>query len=309
MTVRQHTLAGRVRCTGVGLHSGDRVAMALGPAPPDTGIVFRRTDRSARANAEVRAVSANVRSTVMCTTIGNDAGITVSTIEHLMAAFMGAGIDNVLVELDAPEVPIMDGSAAPFVFMIKDAGIAAQDAPRRAIQLLRRIEVGDNHRRAVLRPADRFAVRFAIAFDNPAVASQTCAFTSVNGGFERDIARARTFGFAEQVSDLRARGLVRGGSLDNAVVVRDGKVLNEGGLRYKDEFVRHKVLDAMGDLYLIGAPLLAEFEGVCSGHGLHHQLVSAVLADKTAWRHTETEASGRDETDGVLRFAAAGATA
>lgn len=282
--------------------------MVLGPAPPDTGIVFRRTDRLACANAEVRAVSANVRSTVMCTMIGNGDSVTVSTIEHLMAAFMGAGIDNALVELDGPEVPIMDGSAAPFMFMIKDAGSVAQDVPRRSLQLLRRIEVGDGRRRAILRPADRFTVSFAIEFDNPAVARQTCVFTPVSDGFEREIAPARTFGFAEEVSDLRVRGLARGGSLDNAVVVRDGEVLNEGGLRYEDEFVRHKVLDAMGDLYLLGAPPLAHFEGVWSGHSLHHQLVSAVLADKSVWRYAETRLPERGEAEDAP-LVAAGATA
>ena len=206
-----------------------------------------------------------------------------------MAALLGCGVDNAIVELDAPEVPIMDGSASPFVFLIEQAGLARQEVPRRAIRVLRRIEVVDGDRSAILTPADSFGVSFAIDFESPAVAHQRCVFSPLDGAFKTEICRARTFGFADQVASLRARGLIRGGSLENAVVVSDGRVLNEEGLRFGDEFVRHKVLDSMGDLYLAGAPLLAHFEGVRSGHRLHHRLVSTLLADQSAWRYVELD--------------------
>lgn len=271
--------------------------MTLCPAPPNTGIVFIRTDRPSRENRQIHATNANVHSTQLCTTIGNNEGLTVSTIEHLMAAFVGAGIDNAFAEVDAPEVPIMDGSAAPFVFLIREAGVVEQGEARRSLQLLRRVEVGDSQRYAVLRPATHLSISFAIAFDDPAIGNQRCVFSDAMGSFESEIAPARTFGFADEVNDLRSRGLALGGSLDNAVVVGDGKILNEGGLRYKDEFVRHKVLDVMGDLYLLGVPLLAHFEGVCTGHNLHHFLVSAVLSDRMAWRLTGTDLIKNGECD------------
>lgn len=265
--------------------------MTLNPAEPDSGIVFQRTDvvNGSGEAARVAAGNRNVRESPMCTTIGNQAGVTVATIEHLMAAFLGCEVDNAVIELDAAEVPIMDGSASAFVFLIEQAGLARQEAPRRAIRLLRRIEVADGDRRAILTPSDSFGVSFAIDFESPAVAHQRCVFSPLDGAFKTEICRARTFGFVEQVETLRARGLIRGGSLDNAVVVSGDRVLNEDGLRFSDEFVRHKVLDSMGDLYLAGAPLLAHFEGVCSGHRLHHRLVRALLADQSAWHYVELD--------------------
>ena len=265
--------------------------MTLNPAEPDSGIVFQRTDlvNGSGEAARVSASNRNVRESAMCTTIGNQAGTTVATIEHLMAAFFGCEVDNAVIELDAAEVPIMDGSASPFVFLIEQAGLARQGAPRRAIRLLRRIEVADGDSHAILTPADSFGVSFDIDFESPAVARQRCVFSPLDGAFKAEICRARTFGFAEQVETLRARGLIRGGSLENAVVVSGDRVLNEDGLRFDDEFARHKVLDSMGDLYLAGAPLLAHFEGVCSGHRLNHRLVRALLADPSAWHYVELD--------------------
>ena len=281
---QQHTLKNSIGCTGIGLHSGVKVNMTLHPAACDTGIVFHRTDLP--ADGGVAARWDRVTDTTLCTTIGDGAGIKVATIEHLMAALAGCGIDNVVVELDGPEVPIMDGSSAPFVFLLDCAGRADQEAPRRAIRVLKPVSIVEPDRSATLLPSDGFSVAFEIDFDSAAISDTWGFYDLHNGGFRRNICRARTFGFERDVDRLVELGFARGGSLDNAVVVgRDDEILNEGGLRYGDEFVRHKILDTVGDLYLAGAPLLAHFEGYRSGHQLNNKLLQALFADPSAWEY------------------------
>ncbi|MDP6173560.1 MAG: UDP-3-O-acyl-N-acetylglucosamine deacetylase [Rhodospirillales bacterium] len=282
---KQKTLVRPVNCAGIALHSGATVSITLAPGEKDEGILFRRTDVS-RDKCEIRARWDKVVATTMCTTLGNDQGVTIRTVEHLMAALYGCGVDNAVIEVDGPEMPIMDGSAQPFVFLIECAGTVEQDAPLRAIEVLKPVRIKDGGAVAELRPAERPSFTFEIDFDSRAVARQDISVTMINGTFKKEIARARTFGFAEDVEKLRAAGLARGGSLDNAVVVSGDEILNEDGLRYEDEFVRHKVLDAVGDLYLAGAPILGEFQAVCSGHGINNQLVRALFADPDAWRLT-----------------------
>jgi len=282
-TVRQRTLKNGITCSGTGLHSGAKVRMALRPAEADSGVVFRRTDPAGRG-AEILARWDNVIDTRMNTMIGDGSGAVVGTIEHLMSALAGANIDNCVIELDGPEVPVMDGSAAPFVFLIDCAGVRELDAPRRAIEILRTVSVGDHEKSAVLTPGKGFSVSFEIDFDNAVVGRQEFFVDLANGAYARDIARARTFGFEQEVEALRAAGLGRGGSLDNAVVVSGEGILNEDGLRYENEFVRHKVLDSIGDLYLAGGPILGHFHGYRSGHALNNELLRAVFADDAAWR-------------------------
>ncbi|NIQ96100.1 MAG: UDP-3-O-[3-hydroxymyristoyl] N-acetylglucosamine deacetylase, partial [Desulfuromonadales bacterium] len=219
----------------------------------------------------------------LCSTIANDKGIEVKTIEHLMAAFSGLGIDNALVEINGPEVPIMDGSAAPFVFLIECAGVVEQSEPRRAIKIVEPVSVTEDHREAELLPGAGFSISFDIAFSSPLVASQDHYVEFVNGTFKSEIANARTFGFEHEVAALRANGLLRGGSLDNAVVVSGEKVLNDSGLRYGNEFVRHKILDSVGDLYLAGAPIIGHFRGSRSGHAMNHSLLEALFAQPETW--------------------------
>jgi UDP-3-O-[3-hydroxymyristoyl] N-acetylglucosamine deacetylase len=281
-TAAQKTLKTAIHCRGVGLHSGVKTAMKLCPAAPDSGIVFRRVD-AAGAGAEIRAHWKNAIDSALCTTLTNGEGITVSTVEHLMAALSGARIDNAVVELDGPEVPIMDGSAAPFVFLVECAGIVEQDAPRRAIKVLKTVSVGDGSKSASLLPDHGFSMSFEIDFATRAIDRQDISLVVDPASFKSEISRARTFGFLQEVDRMRAAGLARGGSLDNAVVVSGDKVLNEGGLRYADEFVRHKILDAVGDLALAGAPLIGHFRGLRSGHALNRQLLAALFADADAW--------------------------
>lgn len=255
--------------------------MTLHPAMPGAGLAFRRADLG---GATIPMRWDHVVDTRMATTVGGSNGVSVGTVEHLMAALAGCEIDNALIELDGPEVPVMDGSAAPFVALIDQAGIVRQAAPRRAIEVLKPIEVRDAHRSLSIEPHPLLEVSFEIDFDSPAIARQAYGARIVNGTFRSDIAAARTFGFAEDVEALRRAGLALGGSLDNAIVIRGGHVLNEGGLRFNDEFVRHKILDCIGDLYLAGGPILGRVHGVCSGHTLHHLLLQAVFADSSAWR-------------------------
>jgi UDP-3-O-[3-hydroxymyristoyl] N-acetylglucosamine deacetylase len=280
--IRQRTLNSSIGCTGIGLHSGLRLSMTLYPAEPDTGIVFHRTDPKA-GGAEIPALWNHVVDTRMCTTLGTESGVTIGTIEHLMAAFAGCGIDNAVVELNGPEVPIMDGSAHPFVFLIECAGVREQNALRRVLRVRKPIELEEGERFATLLPAEGFSVSFDIDFASPAIARQSIEIDLADGTFKKEVARARTFGFMHEVEQLRAHGLALGGSLDNAVVVSGDKVLNEGGLRYDDEFVRHKVLDAVGDLYLAGAPIAGRFHGACSGHGTNNRLLRKMFADRSAW--------------------------
>lgn len=296
MMTFQKTLRNSISCTGVGVHSGNVVNMTLRPAEAGTGIVFRRTDVDA-AIADVPARYDTVTELVMCTTIANEAGVKVATIEHLMAAFSGSGIDNALVELDGPEVPVMDGSSAPFIFLIECADVIDQAKPRQFIKVLKEISVTDGDAEAVLSPGDNISVSFEIAFDNKRIGHQSCSFNLRNGTFKNEISRARTFGFLGELEQLKSMGLAKGGSLDNAVVLSGEDVLNEEGLRYQDEFVRHKALDAIGDLYLAGAPIIGQFQGVRSGHSLNNKLLHAFLSDKDAWCLT-TEAPVRSSNVG-----------
>jgi UDP-3-O-[3-hydroxymyristoyl] N-acetylglucosamine deacetylase len=287
--------------------------MTLLPAAPDTGILFRRTDL-AGGGAEIAASWRNVVDTRLCTTLGLAAvgkadAVKVATVEHLLAAIAGCHIDNLVIELNGAEVPVMDGSAAPFVFLIDCAGTVAQaDAPKRAIRVLKHVSVGDHRVAASLAPSSGFSVSFEIDFEAPAIARQEYFVSLENGAFKSEIARARTFGLAEEVDRLRAAGLALGGSLDNAVVVDGERVINPDGLRYDDEFVRHKVLDAVGDLALAGAPILGHFHGFRSGHDVHNKLLRALFADASAWRMVPVEAHDADaEPRAIQRRLAASA--
>ncbi|MGF1611327.1 MAG: UDP-3-O-acyl-N-acetylglucosamine deacetylase [Kiloniellales bacterium] len=288
--VRQRTLKNSIHCSGIGVHSGKKVAMTLHPAPADSGIVFRRNDLS--SGSEIKAEWHNAIETPLCTTVVNAEGVRCSTVEHLMSAFLGCGIDNAVVELDAVEVPIMDGSAAPFVFLIDCAGSVEQDSPRRALRILKEVTVIDGERSASLAPDDGFSVHFDIDFDSSVVARQSWGGRLCDGVYKREIARARTFGFLHEVDRLRAMGLARGGSLDNAIVIDGDKIMNEGGLRYPDEFVRHKVLDSIGDLFLAGGPILGRFHGIRAGHALTLRLLNAVMSDQDAWEWVDLTGAG-----------------
>jgi len=254
----------------------------LYPAPPDSGVVFCRLD----AGAEIRASWTNTAESALSTVLSNGEGIQIGTVEHLMAALAGCRIDNVRVELDGPEVPIMDGSAAPFVQMIERVGIVRQDVVRRAFKVLKPVQVSENGASAALLPEHGFSMSFEIDFDNPLIRRQDIALAFEPGTFETELAPARTFGLLDDVPRLKAAGLARGGSLDNAVVISGSRVLNAGGLRFSDEFVRHKMVDALGDLYLAGGPIIGHFRGVRSGHALTRQLLAALFADRDAWCST-----------------------
>jgi UDP-3-O-[3-hydroxymyristoyl] N-acetylglucosamine deacetylase len=279
---RQKTLKSSIHCSGIGLHSGDKISMALHPADTDTGIVFRRTDVRGRS-ADVAAHFTNVTDTRLCTALSNDDGVGVATVEHLMAALAGCEIDNAEIEVSGPEVPVMDGSAEPFVFLIECAGVVEQSAPRRAIRILKPVVAHIGDAVAKLMPADDFSIKLAIDFDNPAIGEQTIETGIAPDVFKSEISRARTFGFLEDVEALRKAGLTLGGSLENAVVVSGDRILNDGGLRYRDEFVRHKALDCIGDLYLAGGPILGCYLGHKVGHSVNNRLLRAVFDDADAW--------------------------
>ena len=278
----QTTLSRSIDCAGVALHSGKKVSLSLKPAGPNMGIIFRRSDLPGLP--EIKANWKNVVDTRMCTTLGNSKGVTISTVEHLMAALSGCHVDNAVVEVSGSEVPVMDGSAQPFVSLIECAGVKQLDASRRVIEVLRPVKVESEGRVAELLPSNSFSVGFQIEFDDCAIPRQELFITLVNGTFKKEIARARTFGFVNDVEALRASGLALGGSLENAVVVDGDKVLNDGGLRYEDEFVRHKVLDAVGDLYLSGAPIRGHYRGVRAGHHMTNELLKALFAEPASWR-------------------------
>jgi UDP-3-O-[3-hydroxymyristoyl] N-acetylglucosamine deacetylase len=281
----QHTVAGPVIFAGVGVHTGAHVRVAVRPAAADAGITFVRTDIKDRDNA-IRVSAEAVGQTRLGTVIGNAAGVTVSTIEHLMAALCALGVDNATVELDGPEVPILDGSSELFIQVLDRAGRRRQEAPRRFIEVVEPVEVVDGDKRAVLLPADSFEVAFEIVFDAAPIGRQRVELEVTEESFREELANCRTFGFLKDVEALRAAGLARGASMENAVVLDGDRVLNPEGLRRPDEFVRHKALDAIGDLYVAGAPLLARFEGLYAGHGLNNQLVRALMANPGAWRFT-----------------------
>lgn len=280
--IKQRTLKNTIRATGVGLHSGKKVYLTLKPAPIDTGIIFRRMDLEPAV--EINALAENVGETTMSTTLvnGNDK---VDTVEHLLSAMAGLGIDNAYVEISAPEVPIMDGSAGPFVFLIQSAGIEEQEAPKQFIRILREISVSDGEKKATFLPFDGFKVSFEIDFNHPVFANrtQTASVDFSSTSFVKEVSRARTFGFMRDIEYLRANNLALGGSVDNAIVVDEDSVLNEDGLRYEDEFVKHKILDAIGDLYLLGKSLIGEFRGYKSGHALNNQLIRSLLKQRDAW--------------------------
>ncbi|MDT8896343.1 UDP-3-O-acyl-N-acetylglucosamine deacetylase [Halomonas sp. I1] len=280
--IRQRTLKNVIRATGVGLHSGKKVYLTLRPAPVDTGIVFVRTDLEPEVQIPARAE--NVTDTTLCTALSQD-GVKVATVEHLMSALAGLGIDNAYVDVSAPEVPIMDGSAGPFVFLIQSAGIAEQEAPKQFIRIKREVVVREGDKEAIFLPHQGFKVSFAIDFDHPVFEEQkqTAAVDFSTTSFVKEVSRARTFGFMRDLEHLRSNNLALGGSLDNAIVVDDYRIVNEGGLRYDDEFVKHKVLDAIGDLYQLGHSLIGEFRGVKSGHALNNQLCRALIANPQAW--------------------------
>lgn len=280
--IRQRTLKNVIRATGVGLHTGEKVYLTLRPAAPDTGIVFRRVDQT--PPVEITATPNNVGDTQLSTTLVGG-GCRISTVEHLLSAFAGLGIDNAYVDLSAPEVPIMDGSAGPFVFLIQSAGIEEQNAHKRFIRIKRVVVVEEGDKWARFDPFEGFKVGFTIEFDHPVFKSrsQRAEIDFSTTSFLKEVSRARTFGFMREIESLRDRNLALGGSLDNAVVVDDYRILNEDGLRYDDEFVKHKILDAIGDLYLLGHSLIGSFHGFKSGHELNNRLLRALVADKTAW--------------------------
>jgi UDP-3-O-[3-hydroxymyristoyl] N-acetylglucosamine deacetylase len=280
--IAQRTLKSVVRATGVGLHTGDKVAMTLRPAAPGSGIVFRRVDLD--QPVDVRGIATNVTDTRLSTCLEEN-GARVATVEHLMSAFAGLGVDNAYVDLSAAEVPIMDGSAGTFVFLIRQAGIVDQAAPRRYVRVKRALEITEGDKRVRLEPHDGFRMAFSIEFDHPVFDGATSRVELDFGkvSFVRELSRARTFGFMQDVEKLRAAGLGRGASLDNAIVIDDFRVLNSEGLRFDNEFVRHKALDAVGDLYLLGHPLIGAFSGHKSGHAMNNQLLRALLADASAW--------------------------
>lgn len=288
---QQTTLAAPARLSGVGIHGGLRVNLAILPAPADSGIIFVRTDIAADIQS-IPALADRVCDTRLATVIGNDAGTTVSTVEHLMAAFAGLGIDNARVELDGPEMPILDGSAAGFAAAIDAAGRATLDAPRRSIEILERIDVDGPGKRAALVPAPRFELSVEIVFDAPAIGRQQLDLAVDPASFRAEIAPARTFGFIAEVEQLRAMGLGRGASLENTIVVDGDRVLNPETMHRPDDFVRHKALDALGDLALAGHPILGRYEASCSGHALNNQLVRALLANPQAWRMTTAAPAG-----------------
>ena len=282
----QRTLKSLTKAVGVGLHSGQRVELTLRPAAPDTGIVFRRVDLP--QPVEIRISAQAVTDTRLASTISNGSA-KVFTVEHLMSACAGLGLDNLYIDITAEEVPILDGSASSFVFLLQSAGIALQNVPKRFVRLLKTVEVregeGPGTKWARLSPYEGYKLSFEIDFDHPAVDStgQRVEFDMSNGSYTRDIARARTFGFTKDVEMMRANGLAMGGGLDNAIVMDDYKVLNSDGLRYNDEFVKHKILDAMGDLHLLGKPLLAAYSAFRSGHALNNKLLRELLAHKDAY--------------------------
>ncbi|MCW8900647.1 MAG: UDP-3-O-acyl-N-acetylglucosamine deacetylase [Gammaproteobacteria bacterium] len=296
--IRQRTLKNVIRATGVGLHTGEKVYLTLRPAAPDSGIIFRRVDLD--EPVEIPATPENVGDTTLSTTLIKD-GVRISTVEHLLSAMAGLGIDNAYVDLNAAEVPIMDGSAGPFVFLIQSAGIEEQNAPKRFIRIKKQVRVEDGDKWVNFEPFDGFKVAFTIDFDHPAFkeGSQIAEVDFSTTSFVREVSRARTFGFMNQIEQLRANNLALGGSLDNAVVVDDYRVLNEDGLRYVDEFVKHKILDSIGDLYLLGHSLIGAFCGHKSGHALNNELLRALLAQEDAWEEVTFE----DESTAPISFA------
>jgi UDP-3-O-[3-hydroxymyristoyl] N-acetylglucosamine deacetylase len=280
--IRQRTLKNVIRATGIGLHTGEKVYLTVRPAPVDTGIIFRRVDLD--PVVEIPAAAENVGETTLSSTLVKD-DVKVGTVEHFLSAMAGLGIDNAYVELSAPEVPIMDGSAGPFVFLLQSAGIQEQDALKKFIRIRKPVKVEDGDKSATFLPFEGFKVSFEIEFDHPVFRgrTQTASIDFSSTSFVKEVARARTFGFMRDIEYLRSQNLALGGSVNNAIVVDEFRILNEDGLRYEDEFVKHKMLDAIGDLYLLGFSLIGEFVGHKSGHALNNQLLRQLMADRDAW--------------------------
>ena len=293
----QRTLKQKINFQGIGLHSGKIVKMSIYPAVADHGIVFVRSDITDKNNV-IPAKYDHVVDTKLCTVIGNEAGAIVGTIEHLMAAFAGCGIDNVLVEIDSPEVPVMDGSSSAFVEAIDEAGLEIQEKPRRAIRILKEVSIEKDGKRASLRPGNLPTFIGEIDFDHPSIGKQRYEVTLLNGNFRHDIAKARTFGFKHEVEMLRQMGLAQGGSLDNAIVLDETKILNKGGLRFENEFIRHKVLDAIGDIALAGGPIIGTYEGEKLGHELTNLLLHELFKDDRAWAYEDSYIDG--DSDATL---------
>ena len=286
MDYRQRTVRDDVSCTGIGLHSGEKVRLTIKPAPPDTGIKFIRKDSS--HNRTIKAHFDNVVDTHLSTTIGCN-GTRVSTIEHLMAAFFGLGIDNARVEIDGPEVPVMDGSAAPFVFLLKSIGIKEQKKPKSFIILKKTLRVQDGNKSISIYPSKELKISYTIDFNHPLLKNQKYELHFSGKDFITEISRARTFGFLNDVQALREAGLGLGGSLDNAIIIDDFRILNEDGLRYKDEFVRHKILDFLGDIAILGAPIIGHFVVERSGHSLNQAILKKLIANKKYWERLVLE--------------------
>lgn len=280
--IRQRTLKNVIRATGVGLHTGQKIRLTLSPADPDHGIVFRRVDLNPIVTIDAQAT--NVGDTTLSTSLGSGDS-RVSTVEHLLSAMAGLGIDNAIIDVDGPEIPIMDGSAGPFVFLLQSAGIVDQDAPKKFIRVTREVKVEDGDKFASFTPFDGFKVAFSIDFDHPVFKDKSLNaeidFSSTS--YVKEVSRARTFGFVHEFEYMRSKGLARGASVNNAIAVDDFRILNEDGLRYEDEFVKHKILDAIGDLYLLGNSLIGEFTAHKSGHGLNNQLLRKLIVEKDAW--------------------------
>lgn len=284
VSAQQNTVLDVISLTGVGLHSGADIHLSIKPAETDTGIVFIRSDITKHNNV-IPAKWDHVVDTKLCTVIANEEGASVGTIEHIMSALCGLGIDNAVIELDGAEVPVLDGSALPFIKAIEEVGVQSQDAKRKVIRVLKDVSVEKDGKRVTLSPSDIPTYMGEIDFDHPEIGTQHYSLQLLNGNFKHQIADARTFGFLSEVSYLRSIGLAQGGSLENAIVLDDDKVLNEDGLRYKDEFIRHKILDAIGDLYLAGAAIQGQYEGSKAGHEMNNAILHALFADESAWEY------------------------
>lgn len=300
--IRQRTLKSIVKATGVGLHSGRKVTLTLRPAAANTGIIYRRTDLEPAV--DFPADPSSVRDTMLCTALVNDDGVRISTVEHLNAALAGMGIDNIIIEVDAPEIPIMDGSASPFVYLLQSAGIETLNMPKRFLRIKKPVRIEDGDKWAELVPHNGFRLDFTIDFNHPAIESdeQNIVLDFSSQSFIKDISRARTFGFMRDIEYLQSQNLCLGGSFDCAIVLDEYRILNEDGLRFHDEFVKHKVLDAVGDLYMCGHSILGELRAYKSGHALNNQLLRAVLADQEAWEWSTFE----DEQSSPVTFAQPG---
>jgi UDP-3-O-[3-hydroxymyristoyl] N-acetylglucosamine deacetylase len=294
----QHTVSRSIELSGVGLHSGAETVLRLLPAESGSGLVFRRIDVTDRDNL-VPARWDSVVDTRLCTVVANKDGVSVGTIEHLMAALSACGVDNAIIELDAPEVPIMDGSSEPFVRAIRDMGIKTQAAPRRAIRILKEVSVVDGDKSVTLRPANGSKFKAGIDFSHPSIGQQTYEIEMFSGDFESQISDARTFGFAHEVKALRAMGLALGGSLDNAVVLDEKSIMNPEGLRHADEFARHKVLDAVGDIYIAGGPLIGAYEAIKPGHNMNNRILHELFSRPDAWEWVDLYMDSVDMPAGI----------